>query len=74
MNVCPGVASAVTRIRPPTSTTCPSATGGAGEGHVVLAIDEVLGTGSLREREAAGDVVVVDVGLEDVREVQAVLV
>ena len=48
--------------------------GGAGEGHVVLAIDEVLGTGALREGEAAGDVVVVDVGLEDVGEAHAVLV
>ena len=48
--------------------------GGAGEGHVVLAVDEVVGTGPLREREAAGDVVVVDVGLEDVGEAYAVLV
>ena len=47
--------------------------GGAVEGHVVLAVDEVLGTGALREREAAGDVVVVDVGLEDVRQAYAVL-
>ncbi len=48
--------------------------GGAGEGDVVLAIDEVLGAGPLRESEAAGDVVVVDVGLEDVREAYGVLV
>ena len=48
--------------------------GGAGEGHVVLPIDEVPGTGSLREREAPGDVVVVDVRLEHVREAYAVLV
>ena len=47
--------------------------GGAVEGHVVLAVDEVLGTGALRESEPAGDVVVVDVGLEDVGEAHVVL-
>ena len=47
--------------------------GGSEEGHVVLAIDEVLSTGALREREATGDVVVVDVGLEDVGEPDPVL-
>ena len=47
---------------------------GAVEGHLVLAVDEVRGAGALRERQTAGDVVVVDVGLEDVGEAHAVLV
>ena len=74
MKVWPGVASAVTRIRSPTSTTCPSAIGVRSKDDVVGGVDEVRGTGGLRQGEPAGDVVVVDVGLEDVGEPDAVLV
>ena len=74
MKVWPGVASAVTRIRSPDLDDLSVRDRGAVEGHLVLAVDEVVGTGALREGEATGDVVVVDVGLEDVGEAYAVLV
>src|SRR5215475_13734514 len=44
------------------------------EGHLILSVDEVGSSGAPRERESAGDVVVVDMGLEDVSQPQALLV
>ena len=46
---------------------------GALEGDVVVLVDEVRRAGAAGERQPAGDVVVVDVGLEDVGEPDAVL-
>jgi len=43
------------------------------EGHLVLGVDQIRGAGAPGEGEAAGDVVVMDVGLEDVRQPQAIL-
>ena len=72
MNVWPGVATAVTRIRGPMWKTSPSCTRGP-RGHVVGCIDQVLRAGAAGQGKAAGDVVVVDVGLEDVGQPQALL-
>ena len=64
----PGVAETRTRIDSPTAMTSPSRTADPVEDHRVVGVDVVCGTGRAGESVAAGDVVVVDVRLEDVRD------
>ena len=73
MKVWPGVASARDPHPVPDLDGLAVRDRGALEGDLVGGIDEVRRTGAPGQGEAAGDVVVVDVGLEDVGQPDLVL-
>ena len=73
LNVCPGVARARTTIDVPTGTSSVVGDRRAVVGHLIGGVDEVPGSDAFGQGQAAGDVVVVDVGLEHVADPHALL-